>query len=650
MNTVYSKFLQSKYPGYEFEVDVIGLNHMVLSEVKVRHERHYISIDRILLDFDLLNFLKERRLKKVTIIQLEVTELDRHEPFQSNIKRETSLGSSKAKVENFNVPVLIDEILLEETRIKHPKLGTLNIPEIHGEVIEEQVVFNLDFPFLNHVVELQLSCRYLEPDFPYELSLVSGKTKAEESMKLLEVTGDLHQMKIESNLFKDPISGVWKQGQGVDFKLSLDQFQTNKLLLDGFDVAIVKDGESDWKLKAEGQSADFGKFKLSSFKLLFPLQNSKEKGYLLGSIKENTLGPFEFDFEISHDNQKIMLQGDYSLPKLSLLELPFELIIDYAGENFLPDLKVVSEFSNKELSVFTEEFQLMEGHLSASVNTALHFGYDSEAGWQESFYLSCHNGFFANSDFSMTVSGMELNLSSDQIFSMNTGPSQMFSWKNFKSQGMEFVDGKVFWQWERQQKLFIESLKMGWCGGSLSLLPLRLEEERSDFEFTFFCERVELAQVLKSFQVGEVEGEGELGGKISFAFDNGKWRFEDTYLYSDPAQEGRLLIKEAQLLDQAMGQSQLQLARESLKDYKYKWAKVNFVSENDNLLLRLVMDGKPNGLLPFRFDPKTAQFIYDKSSPGVNLQGLKLNTNFRSEQFMPLLERSLNFLKKIELE
>jgi hypothetical protein len=292
----------------------------------------------------------------------------------------------------------------------------------------------------------------------------------------------------------------------------------------------------------------------------------------------------------------------------------------------------------------------MEGHLSASVNAAVQLSYKPSSGWSESLSFSAHHGFFATNDFSMTMSGIEMALSSDQIFSMNTGPSQSFKWKSFKSQGMEFIDGKVFWQWERQQKLFVESLKMGWCGGALSLLPIRLDEARNDFDFTFFCERVQLAEVLKTFQVGEVEGEGELGGKISFAFQNGKWRFEDTYLYSDPAKEGRLMIKEAQMLDQAMDQSQLQLARESLKDYRYKWAKVNFVSEKDNLLLKLVMDGKPNGLLPFRFDPKTAQFIYDKESPGVDLKGLKLNTNFRSEQFMPLLERSLNFLKKIELE
>ena len=87
-----------------------------------------------------------------------------------------------------------------------------------------------------------------------------------------------------------------------------------------------------------------------------------------------------------------------------------------------------------------------------------------------------------------------------------------------------------------------------------------------------------------------------------------------------------------------MGQSNLKLARESLRDYDYKWAKMKFISENDSFVIRLEMDGKPNGLLPFRFDPKTADFIYDEASPGVHLQGLKLNTNFRSEQFIPLLK------------
>lgn len=649
-NAIFSHFFQKKYSDLKFRIQSVGLDSVVLSKLELRYQTYGMKIERVLVDLNWWDLIQDRHLDRITVLKLQLQEFNQTksqiEPWETV---EAKDAVQPAELEP-SLPFVINEIILLDTVLKHPSKGAFKIPEIQGELTDQRVVANLTLPFLNQELEFIISCRYLDPGYPYEISVLCGSGSNQLPTRFLEASGDLAHLDLESNLFEKPLRLKWRDEQSLEMKLNFDQFGSAKIDLENVELSLSREPGSVLQCRVKGDAAKYAGMQLKSFEMMCPLEASDLKGYLKGQFEKKIIGSVNFNFEIIHQNKKLELHGDYSIPKLGLGNLPFELAIDYSKKHRIPEFEVKSIFEERELNVFTEEFQLLEGHLSAKLSASIQMSYHVDSGLSESVALECENGFFASADFSTTMNGIEMKMHSDQIFSMNTGPSQIFTWKSFKSQGMEFVDGKIFWQWERQQKLFIESLKLGWCKGTLSLLPIRLDETRNDFDFTFFCERVELAEVLKSFKVGEVEGEGELGGKISFSFKHGKWRFADTYLYSDPAKEGRLLIKEAQMLDQAMGQSQLQLARESLKDYKYKWAKINFVSENDNLVLKLVMDGKPNGLLPFRFDPESAQFIYDKSSPGVDLKGLKLNTNFRSEQFMPLLERSLNFLKKIELK
>jgi len=405
---------------------------------------------------------------------------------------------------------------------------------------------------------------------------------------------------------------------------------------------------SSWNFKAAMDCLEWSRIKFRDIGLSFPLQRSFETGTLSSNVFLDRIGEVQIKSEIAFREEGLMLAGNVRVKQIEGGLFPIKgLLRTNFKANEIP-FSFHCFVEKHELGMFTDDFGLFEGHLSLTCDANVQFAFDLQHGWSESLKLSWSEGFFSNESMSHRINGLKGSIETDQVLRMNTGPAQEFGWEECFVQGLTFSKGKVFWQWEKEQQLFIESLTMHWCQGELSLLPLRLKPDLKELEVTFFCEGLQLADMLETFQLGEVEGRGELGGKISFSVKDDHWSFNKTYLFSDPEVKGTLLLKEARGLDATMGASKLALARECLKDYSYQWAKLNFVSEGDSLVLKLNMDGKPNRLLPFRFEPKTAEFIYDESSPGVDLKGLKLNVNFRSKQILPWLESSFKWLEKME--
>ena len=76
--------------------------------------------------------------------------------------------------------------------------------------------------------------------------------------------------------------------------------------------------------------------------------------------------------------------------------------------------------------------------------------------------------------------------------------------------------------------------------------------------------------------------------------------------------------------------TQMELAREALKDYDYSWAKLNITSEGEDLLLQMQMDGKPAKMLPFVYRKDIGGFVkVEAASKGSKFQGIRLDVNFR---------------------
>jgi len=104
-------------------------------------------------------------------------------------------------------------------------------------------------------------------------------------------------------------------------------------------------------------------------------------------------------------------------------------------------------------------------------------------------------------------------------------------------------------------------------------------------------------------------------------------------LYSTPGEGGAI-----QVISASFGQAddmlanaqaaQIELAREALKDYTYKWVKLNLTTQGELLKARLQMDGKPAKPLPFIYDKKLGAFTRIEAGAGSRFQGIRLDVNF----------------------
>jgi hypothetical protein len=405
------------------------------------------------------------------------------------------------------------------------------------------------------------------------------------------------------------------------------------------------------------EMSEEGIWKSSSLDYSVPLTPGAGNGWLKGSLEVVGLDTLDLDFTLFAQADGYTIAGNVRWQTLALPEIPllveFHPPLNYHSLLRNPSQKpwfgAYVKLPSHELSIFTDEFGLPAGHLSVQVEGDVEVSFSPNTGLVERAQFNWKDGFYSSEDMGTMLDGLSGKIDSSSLSSFKTGSAQEIRWKKINTEGFTLDEGELFWQWEEEQRLFVESMRAGWCGGVLNLQSFRVEFPLNNLKLVLFCEGIELDQLLKQFQVGDVEGDGDLGGRLSLELNGDKISFDDAYLYTAPAREGSLKILEAQGLDQAMEQNQLKLVRECLKDYRYRWAKISFDAEDEDLVLRLQMDGRPAGLLPFRFDTKTAEFVYDLDAPGVDLKGLKLNTNFRSAQLWPLILSSLKWAQQVEM-
>jgi hypothetical protein len=115
----------------------------------------------------------------------------------------------------------------------------------------------------------------------------------------------------------------------------------------------------------------------------------------------------------------------------------------------------------------------------------------------------------------------------------------------------------------------------------------------------------------------------------------GTIRFGDGFLFSTPGDGGTISLSGTEKLTEGIPPNtpqfaQLELAREALKDFDYKWAKVALATEGDNMVLRMQLDGKPANPLPFVYKKNLGSFVKMKEGGQSSVfQGIRLDVNFR---------------------
>lgn len=191
----------------------------------------------------------------------------------------------------------------------------------------------------------------------------------------------------------------------------------------------------------------------------------------------------------------------------------------------------------------------------------------------------------------------------------------------------------IDFQIEPDMTLFIERAGLRWARGELHTQAFRLKPGLEDVAVTVYGDRLNLAEVLEQLGAAKGTGEGAVNGRIPVRWRHGRLSFDNGFLYSTPGQSGTILLHGTDFLMQGLPpgspqHTQLDIATEALKDYTYNWARLTLVTRNDDLILGLQLDGKPNRLLPFAYDPQSGSFQRFKGEGQAEFKGIRIDLNF----------------------
>ncbi len=234
----------------------------------------------------------------------------------------------------------------------------------------------------------------------------------------------------------------------------------------------------------------------------------------------------------------------------------------------------------------------------------------------------------------MEVNGLNAAVTFAELPSFRSLPA-MLRFASVKEGELEFGAGAVNFQVESGRTILVEKGRCRWCGGTVQAMAMRLPLTGEQVAADLYCDRLNLAELLQQFGIREVRGSGTVNGHIPVSYGDGKFLFEDGFLYSTPGGGGTIQVKALDLLTAGIPKNspqyaQLDFATAALRDFAYNWVKLSLVSEGDDVVMKMNIDGKPAHPLPFYYDQKSGTFnrLKVSSEKGID-QPIVLDVNFR---------------------
>jgi hypothetical protein len=235
----------------------------------------------------------------------------------------------------------------------------------------------------------------------------------------------------------------------------------------------------------------------------------------------------------------------------------------------------------------------------------------------------------------LRVEGIDLAVRMADLFAFKSAPQQHLQVERLVLGDLEAQNLDVDFQLENDHTLLIEKAGLEWCRGRVNTSALRIGSGGADYDLILYCDRLNLAELLEQLGAAQASGEGSVNGRIPIRYKAGRLSFDNGFLYSTPGQPGTIRLSGTGALLKGLPpgspqHTQLDIATEALKDYSYRWAKLQLASEREVLLLKLQLDGKPNRLLPFAYDQALGRFMRVTGSGQAEFKGISIDLNFRS--------------------
>lgn len=252
---------------------------------------------------------------------------------------------------------------------------------------------------------------------------------------------------------------------------------------------------------------------------------------------------------------------------------------------------------------------------------------------QASILLKDGNLFFPDMD--LTLNGIAGAIAFQDLVVLESLPGQEITIDRIQADQFVLDHARLRFSIEDGESINMENLHFKWCNGIVSTESFRLPARDNMLSLILYCDRLELSHLLKQMGAFHAEGEGTLNGRIPVMYSNGNISFDKGFLFSTPGKGGRVVIENSDKIIAGIPMdtpefSQLDLAREALKDFEYKWAKLELNTFEDTLYVNMEMDGKPARVLPFEYQKEVNSFVrVGASNPGSRFQGIKMDVNLK---------------------
>jgi hypothetical protein len=244
------------------------------------------------------------------------------------------------------------------------------------------------------------------------------------------------------------------------------------------------------------------------------------------------------------------------------------------------------------------------------------------------------DGALAMSEGGTSMTGIRLAVESPDLLSMRTAPAQKLTFAALSAGNIQLTDGEIAFQLEPGPVVLVEEAGFKWAGGHVASRAFRIKAGADEYNLTLFCSNLKLSAILSQLGLAEAQGEAALSGELPVAWKKGKISFNSGFLHSTPGEGGVIQVEAMEDLVSSIPEGtpqrgQLELAREAVRDFEYKWVRIKADTVGEDLLVRLSVDGKPKSTLPFIYRKEFGGFMRVTGDvKGSNFQGLRLDVNF----------------------
>ncbi|MCP3940780.1 MAG: hypothetical protein GY710_04770 [Desulfobacteraceae bacterium] len=589
------------------------------------------------------------------------------------------LSLSQLKLDLFNLSKVKIENFMARVGIKEGKIAAKGGFDLSGSPVPAMgVIFDFKFhektdllPFFNLTLKNRKVNSITLDSQPYEIILnnpdflfsLKGDWDHQDGQFLFDCKNfkanhDKRRLFVKNFMLKSKITGDFSDnGNGFNFDIQSKLSQVKFLSKSGqaevmavnmtgkMDVSKQFDSVIQMDTRIKNGKIKVPKLKMAAsginarLPLEFPFKKPTKKGsFFVQEIAYDNKLTASLKANITQDESfGVKIGGQMAIADLNGFNLKFE---GKAGGG---------RFFHARIDYITELFLLKPAHLE-KIMSGLSLSSDSmvpfsSKGTIEYKYpdikarasVIIDGGHLFFPDIDIGFSGIAGTFNFNDLLVPESLPGQILTIDKIQARQLIFDKLKLQFSIEDGKSINFENLRFNWCNGIVSTESVRLSVTIKDHSLSLilYCDRLELSSLLKQMGAFHAEGEGALSGRIPIIYSNGNISFNNGFLFSTPGKGGRVVIENTQSLTAGIPMDtpqfvQLDLAREALKDFDYKWAKLELNTFEDTLYVNMELDGKPAKLLPFKYQKNKGSLIrVDAKSPGSIFQGIKMNVNIK---------------------